>query len=249
MKQTLAILVGLLFLNSCENDTISQCFETNTTESKNYVISDFDTLVVGEFLEVELIPSTENLIITEAFSAKNGTFHINQDNTKLEISLQNSCISTSQAPKVRLKLYLKQLTTIYNNSAYTVYSRDTLNLNSLKLISDTNQELSNFGSGSFDLLINNHSTTIISTGISEFNLSGEVEQLNLQIYSGVSAVNAKELNSESIKLFYRSSHHSYLGTTNSISGEIRSSGNIILNQIPDFAEVESFYTGELIIND
>ncbi|QSS96169.1 GIN domain-containing protein [Psychroflexus sp. ALD_RP9] len=249
MKQTLIILGCLLILISCENESISQCFQSETVESKTYTISDFDTLVVGEFIEVELIQSTENKIITEAFSIRNGKFDLNQNSAKLEISLENTCISTAKAPKVPLKLYVNNLTTIYNNSAYKVFSKDTLYFDNLKLISDANQELSQFNSGNFNLLLDSHSITIISTGINQFNLSGKVGQFNLKVYSGMSAVNAKELTSESINLFYRSSNHSYLGVTNSIIGEIRSSGNIILNQIPNFIEVESFYTGEIIIDD
>ena len=249
MKQLLSCLVVLTLLCSCEDEGIEHCFTTETLQASSQLISSFDTLVVGDYIQLQLYTSTSSKIEFDDYGLENGGLQLLQSNQKLEFKVINSCYSVVHHPKVPVRLYVDQLKVIYNNSAETISAKDTLHLERLSLISDTNHSNTRLSSGSFDLTLKCDQLYVQSTGISRFTLRGKAQSMKLGFYSGMGSVYAKDFESDVIDVFYRSSQHSYLGHTDFIKGEIRSSGDIYLSSLPPEINLTSYYTGQLKVNN
>jgi len=54
---------------------------------------------------------------------------------------------------------------------------------------------------------------------------------------------------QNANIFHRSSNDLIINTQQSITGEIRSTGDVLLVNTPTLIEVEQFYTGQLIFED
>ena len=80
-------------------------------------------------------------------------------------------------------------------------------------------------------------------------ISGNVTDLFVGFYSGDSRFEGANLIAQNIQIYQRSSNDMILNPQLSLSGEIRSTGDVISLNQPAIVEVEEFYTGRLIFEE
>ena len=73
-----------------------------------------------------------------------------------------------------------------------------------------------------------------------------MERLFVGYYSGDARFEGRHLVAQNIAIFQRSSNDLILNPQQSLSGEIRSTGNVIVVNTPPIIDIEQFYTGHLI---
>ena len=137
---------------------------------------------------------------------------------------------------------------ITNNSEFMITGIGLLNYPDLSLISDdfSNQEY--YNNGDFDLEINTENLRIIANGFSNFFLKGVVFNANIGLYAGDSRVEAADLVIQNLNVFHRSTNKMIVNPQQSITGEIRSLGDVISKNIPPIIDVVEYFTGALIFD-
>ena len=75
-----------------------------------------------------------------------------------------------------------------------------------------------------------------------------IQVLNNQIRSLYSRVEASDLIIQNLNIFHRSTNKMIVNPQQSITGEIRSLGDVISKNIPPVVEVTEYYTGTLIFD-
>ena len=137
---------------------------------------------------------------------------------------------------------------ITNSSEFTIIGLGLLNYPNLNLISDNyiNQEY--YNNGDFDLELDVENLSVIANGFSNFFLKGVVLNANISLYAGDSRVEAADLIIQHLNVFHRSTNKMIVNPQQSITGEIRSLGDVISKNIPPVVEVTEYYTGTLIFD-
>jgi hypothetical protein len=115
----------------------------------------------------------------------------------------------------------------------------------LKLISENFNE-DNMSSGDFNLRVQNESISVISNNISQFFISGSTDTLFVGFYSGTTAFFGANLLAQDDEISHRSSHDITAHPVQSLSGVLRSTGNLISVNEPPNVDVSELYTGSLI---
>src|SRR5690606_17232272 len=133
---------------------------------------------------------------------------------------------------------------IRNSSNFTVRSNGILYYQELNLLSE------NFGNedvysaiGDFNLQVNCEVMRLTFNNLSTAFISGNVTDLVVGFYSGDSRFEGANLIAQNIQIYHRSSNDMILNPQLSLTGEIRSTGDVISLNQPAVVEVEEFYTG------
>ena len=90
---------------------------------------------------------------------------------------------------------------------------------------------------------------IVSNGLSKLYLKGSVKSANIGLFSSDTRVEAPELRIDDVNIFHRSTNDIIIFPVNSITGEIRSIGNVIAKNRPPIVDVAELYTGKLLFDE
>jgi hypothetical protein len=77
-------------------------------------------------------------------------------------------------------------------------------------------------------------------------ISGFVNNLFIGFYSGDARFEGANLVAQNIDIFQRSSNDMIVNPQQSLTGEIRGTGDVISLNRPPIIDIEEFYTGKLI---
>ena len=103
------------------------------------------------------------------------------------------------------------------------------------------------GTGNFHINIQSSGQLVIeSNNIANFYLKGNVREILLNFYFGNGRFYGEELHAQNIKVYHRGSNDMFVYPIQKLEGQILSTGNIILKNIPLEIEIEELYTGGLI---
>ena len=117
----------------------------------------------------------------------------------------------------------------------------------MKLISeDFNAEGSVNTDGGFNVKVDCNQLDCVINNLSTIFISGEVEDLFVGYYSGDARFEGRNLIAQNIDIFQRSSNDMIINPQQTLTGEIRSTGDVRAVNIPPTVDVEEFYTGKLI---
>ena len=105
-----------------------------------------------------------------------------------------------------------------------------------------------FTVGDFRLTVNSENLSIASNNLSFFYIDGTVEDLLVGFYAGAGRFEGENLVAQNVRISQRSSNDIVVNPQLSLSGELRSTGDLISVTEPPIVDVERFYTGRLIFN-
>ena len=90
---------------------------------------------------------------------------------------------------------------------------------------------------------------IAKVAISNFFLSGETTSAQLKLFGGDGRIDAPNLVIQNLKIFHRGSNVMIVNPQQSITGELRSTGDVISLNRPPTVDVEEFFSGQLIFEE
>ena len=99
------------------------------------------------------------------------------------------------------------------------------------------------------MVIQAESLNVISNNLSQFIISGAVDNLSVGFYSGTTAFFGANLLAQNVIISHRSSHDIVVHPLQSLKGELRGTGNLISVHTPAEVDVTQLYTGTLIFLD
>ena len=76
--------------------------------------------------------------------------------------------------------------------------------------------------------------------------SGFANTVQLGFYSGNARFEGRHFEAQEVNIYQRSSNDMIINVHQSLTGEIRSTGDVILVNTPPIVEIEQYYTGQLI---
>ncbi|WP_298755067.1 head GIN domain-containing protein [uncultured Psychroserpens sp.] len=248
MKKLVYITCFTLLLFSCNGENVPDCFQ-NTGD---IVEQEFN---VDAFTKITVFPRVE-LILTEAATQKvtvqTGEYLLNDIevkviNGRLELYNNNACNITRDYGVTKVFVSAPNITQIRNGSGLPVRSNGVLSYDNLELISEDFEEEDAVNTdGNFILEIDCNTFTVIVNNLSTCFISGEVDTANIRFFSGDARFEGRHLVAQDVDIFQRSSNDMIINAQQSITGEIRSTGDVILVNTPSVVDVEQFYTGQLI---
>ncbi|MGB3606335.1 MAG: head GIN domain-containing protein [Psychroserpens sp.] len=250
MKKVLYILFCLCIV-SCNNDNAPNCFQNaGDVIEKEFIVDDFTTITT--FPRIELIISEGP---TQSVIVQTGEFLMNDIDVKVEdgrlkLYDNNACNITRDYGLTKVFVTAPNITEIRNGSGSPVRSEGVLSYSALNLISeDFNEEDAVNTDGAFILEVDCNSMSIVVNNLSTVFIEGQVNSIFIGYYSGDARFEGRELIAQDVDIFQRSSNDMIINAQQSITGEIRSTGDVILVNTPLLVDVDEVYTGRLIFED
>ncbi|MCK5400371.1 MAG: DUF2807 domain-containing protein, partial [Flavobacteriaceae bacterium] len=105
-----------------------------------------------------------------------------------------------------------------------------------------------FTVGDFRLDVNLITLRIVTNNISTFYITGQTENLNVGFFAGAGRFEGENLIAQNVNIFHRGSNDMIVNPQESLTGELRSTGDLISVNQPPVVTVEQFYTGRLIFD-
>lgn len=247
MKKVLCIILSIAIL-SCNSENAPDCFQNSgAIVQQEFSVSDFTKITV--FARVELIlkqEATQNVVVETGEYLLND-IEVKVENNRLLIINNNACNLTRNYGITKVYVSAPDITEIRNASGLTVRSDGVLAYDNLTLVSeDFNAEDEVNNDGDFNVKVDCIKLDCVINNLSTIFISGEVDDLRIGYYAGDARFEGRYLIAQNIDIFQRSSNDMIINPQQSLTGEIRSTGDVISVSTPPTVAVEQFYTGQLI---
>ena len=115
------------------------------------------------------------------------------------------------------------------------------------MISEDFNYSESFTVGDFKLSVSTNTLSVVSNNISSFYFIGQTNNLIIRFPSGDGRFEGQDLIANHIDIFHRGSNDIIVHPIESLSGELRGTGDLIMVNQPSIVSVEQFYTGQLIL--
>ena len=248
MKKIIYILLIATFFFSCDSEDASDCLQTAGDIVKVTVdMPNFNKIVVHENVELIVIDGPTQKIEIETGENLLNDIRVEVIDKQLVLNNDNNCNFFRGYNLTKIYVTSPDINTIRNASELTISSIGTLTYPSLSLRSSG--EAGDFLSvGDFHLNIDNQLVSIWGNGIAVFYIEGHSDKLNINFSDGDTRFEGKDFIVKNITLRNVSSNDMLLHPTESVSGTIHSTGDVILYNTPPIVDVEELSVGKLIYN-
>ncbi|MEO6347046.1 MAG: head GIN domain-containing protein [Aquaticitalea sp.] len=250
MKKTFYILISIV-LYACNGDKVPDCFQNSgDIIQQEFQVEPFSKITVYERIELIVTQDPTTKVVVETGEYLMNDIKASVEEGRLILKNENGCNLTRDYGITKIYVSAPNLTEIRNSSGLAVNSNGVLNYPSLNLVSeDFNEENAYHTDGDFKLQVNCTSMKVTTNNLSNIFISGTVTDLTIGFYSGDGRFEGANLIAQNITIFQRSSNDMILNPQQSITGEIRGTGDVILKNEPPIVNVQQFYTGHLIIQN
>lgn len=243
MKNIVFIFLSFLILN-CNSEGGPDCFKSQgDLETQEISVEEFSKiniskgieLVVKEDLEQTVkVTMGENLINDIQFEVIDG---------ELKITNENGCEMLRNYHSAKVYITTPVLEKIYSASQYSIQSDGVLRFPELTLesgiIEDTPASV-------FEMQIENEKLTVNDNISSVFKITGSSNKLEINFWGSNGRFEGENFIVEDVYVNHRSTNDIIVFPVQSVSGVIRSTGNLVLKNLPPIVEVEQLYTGHIV---
>jgi len=238
-------------LLACNGENVPDCFQNaGSIVQQEFIVDSFDKITVFERIELIVKEEIDQKVVVETGEYMLNDIKVYVEDGRLIIMNENGCNLSRDYGITKVFVSASNLTEIRNSSGLTVSSDGILNYNNLLLKSeDFDVEEAFFHTdGDFNLQVNSESIVIVTNDLTNIFMSGSVENINIGFFSGAGRFEGRDLIAQNVTLFHRGSNDMIINPQQSLTGEIRSTGDVISINQPPVVDLEEFYTGRLIFN-
>lgn len=244
-------LVLLLALSSCDTEDGLTCFKTTgDILVENIETEVFDKIIV--FQRVQLLVSDgpeirvsletgENLRDDISFEVKDGT---------LSIRNEAGCNLFRPYGVTKVRVTHPNIREIRNSSGLAVEGVGLIGWDNFSLVSDDLIEEDFYHKdGDFKMTVDAQQIRLQANGLTNFFLDGRVDRLEISLLEGDSRLPLEALDVDDVTVFHSGTNDIIIAPLQSISGTLSSTGNLILKHVPPIVDVETLFTGRVILDD
>lgn len=236
-------------LLSCNGKNVPDCFQNSgAIVQKELTVAAFNEIIVFERVQLIIKDAPEQKVMVETGEYLTDEIVVKVEDGQLILKNENGCNLTRDYGITKIYVSAPNITNIRSSTGLPILSDGVLNYPNLTLISeDFGNEGLYHSNGDFRLEVNCTNLSVINNNLSHIFLSGAVENLTVGFYSGNSRFEGRNLIAQNISIYQRSSNDMILNPQLTLTGEIRSTGNVIVVNEPLVIDVQLYYTGRLII--
>lgn len=249
MKNYIIVFVCFLVLQSCNTENGWDCIQTvGDIVEVSYDVGSFDKITVEDdiFLEIEKGEEYAVIVKTGANLINDITVVVEPDST-LRLKNNNGCNLVREYNITSIKVTTPTLTDIRSASRNTVTSINTLDFEELEIQSNTNPGVIDAGkSGDFILDVDVEDLIVRANGFSEFTMSGSANTAFVSFNDEIPRFNGENLIVQDLRVLHVSGNKMTVNPQKSITGSIRSTGDVISLNTPPIVDVVELFTGRLI---
>ena len=247
MKKIIYIFL-IASLYNCDNEDAGDCVQTAGDIVKVGIDSQsFNKIVIHKNIELIVIDGPVRKVEIETGENLLNDIKAEVINNELILKNDNSCNFFRDYNLTKIFVTSPDINTIRNASELNVSSIGALTYPSLTLRS-TGETGTFLSVGDFHLTIENTNVSIWSNGIANFYIDGHTDNLNVNFSDGDTRFEGENFIAKNITVRNVSSNDILIYPTESVSGTIHSTGDVILYNTPPIVDVEELSVGKLIIN-
>lgn len=241
MKKLIIFILILPYaftFSGCDSENAFGCFKKpGEIVEQEIQLDSFSFIEAHDEVDIYLVNSTEQKVIIKAGKNLIPQIHLNVENNILSIRNDNSCNWVRSPENPGIYIFSSDVSGIGIFDFVNVFSEETLILENLSIFSD--------GTGNFDMNIEVDSLFVETIYISNFNISGNADFLDL-IITGDSRFLARNLSVIDVIIDHNGSNRVELYPINKLKGIIHSTGSVYYFYEPEILDVTVRSTGQLI---
>ncbi len=242
------ILVSLGYVSCDTEDTLTCLKTTGTIISQEYDLTAFDSIIVFERVQLIVKDAPEISVRLETGENLLEDFEVFVENHTLNIRNNGACNIVRDYNESKIYVSHPDLKQIRNSSGLPVLGDGVVGWNTLNLISDDLIEEDFYHKdGDFQLVLDSENVLVQCNGLSNFFLSGSVTNLDINLLEGDSRLPLQDLTVQNVTIFHRGTNDVIIAPQQSITGELRSTGNLRLTNTPPVLDVQAYFTGQVIL--
>ena len=248
MKRYIYILWSVL-LFACNSEDANDCLQTSgAIIQQEFEISDFNKILINKDVELIVTQGLEQKVIIETGENLLNDIDVTVVDNILTITDNNDCNWIRDYGITKAYVTVTEITEIRSASQYKVSSIGTIQSNNLTLITENYWNPEYYNLADFHLDLDCNVLRVITNGLSVFYLTGTANNLEVSFYAGLGKFEGENLVANNIDIYHRGTNDMIVYPVNKLTGELRSTGNLISVNQPPIVEVEQHYTGQLIFN-
>ena len=245
----IVFILTLTLIFTCNSGDAGDCFQTSgSIIQQEITVNVFSKILVNRDVELILKEGLEFKIIIETGKNLLNDVEVLVVGGVLQLTDNNTCNYVRDFGITKIYVTAPNITEIRSSTQYDVSSDGILNYNSLHLISEDFIAPDSFTVGDFSLDVNLTTLRITTNNISSFYITGQTENLRIGFFAGAGRFEGRDLIAQNVDVFHRGSNDMIVNPQQSLTGELRSTGDLISVNQPPIVEVEQFYTGQLIFD-
>lgn len=235
----------LLFLTACSS--LDDCLKSSGEEvfiAKTLPF--FDKVIIHS--GVGLVVSQQEIpeVILKTSTHLSEQIEMIVVNETLIVKDLTTCNWSRPYGQTQVILKLPNIIKIESYSEQDVVSDGILNFPYLNLVGL--EKGSEAASGNFIIHAKTDQLVVDCNTIASFFLSGETNLFKASYYAGNGRIEAQNLLAREVEVFHRSSQDFIINPIQRVTGNLYSTGNLILKNVPAEVDVNQFFSGRLIEN-
>jgi len=246
MKKFIYLFLFIVF--ACDKEDVSDCFQTEgELITQEFTVTEFQKILVNRDVELIISQGENYRVIVETGSNLLNDIEVRVFGNELQLTDNNTCNFVRDYGVTKVYVTTPNLTEIRSSTQFDISSDGILSFDNLKLISEDFNYSESFTVGDFKLSVSTNTLSVVSNNISSFYIDGVTEELFVGFYSGTGRFEGQDLIANHIDIFHRGSNDIIVHPIESLSGELRGTGDLISVNQPTSINVEQYYTGQLIL--
>lgn len=244
------IYIFLIFVFACDSEDGFDCFQTSgSTILQEIEVPGFSKILVNRDIELILKEGSDFEVIIETGENLLNDVDVIVVNDRLELTDNNTCNFVRDFGITKIFVTAPDITEIRSSTQFDISSDGVLNYENLTLLSEDFNEPDTFNVGDFRFQINSNRLNIVTNGSSFFFIEGNVDNLNIGFFAGLSRLEGGNLIAQNVNIFHRGENDMIVNPQQSLTGRLVSTGNLISRNRPEVIEIEALFSGQLIFED
>jgi len=245
MKKIIFILTTFFLVISCSKP--SDCIEsTGAIITKEFEVTSFNRIDVNKGIKLVITQGNEFKVIVETGENLMGDITVEVVDGSLILKDNTTCNWVREYGHTTVFVTTPALDYLDINSRTErdIVSNGVLTYPILRLIAIDLSE--GAGTNDFHIQVNNYQTVIENNNVSRYFISGQSDEMYLNFYDGHGRFEGENFIVKNINVFHRGSNDMIVHPTESITGKMYSTGDIVLKNVPLIVDVEQLYQGSVI---
>ena len=240
------VYVVLLLVFACNSEDTIDCFQSSGDIIQQEIsTSSFERIFVNRDIELIIKDAPNHKVTIETGENLINDVIAEVVDNQLILTDNNTCNYVRDYGITKIYIEAPNLTEIRTSTQYDISSDGTLNYNNLNLYSEDFDIQNDFTVGDMRLTVNSQNLTIASNNLSFFYINGEVNSLTIGFYAGAGRFEGENLIAQNVNVYHRGSNDMVVNPQQSLTGQLRGTGNLIAVNQPDTVDINQIYTGQL----